>query len=79
MKPLLDFSENLKLFFSFGGLISFSLLSCQRVESWRSDRANLSSDLIGRGQEAAKDAPLAAATRRAVVSATCCCSRKAGG
>jgi len=52
MKPPLDCSEKLKVFFSHRGLISFSFLFCQIVESWRSDRANLSSDLIGGGQEA---------------------------
>ena len=51
MKPPLDCSGNLKVFFGHRGLISCSLLSCQIVESWRSDRANLSSDLIGSGQE----------------------------
>jgi len=51
MKPPLDCSEKLKPFFGHRSLISFSLLSCPIVESWRSDRANLSSDLIGNGQE----------------------------
>ncbi len=54
MKPPLDSSENLKVFFSHRGVISFSLLSCQVVESWRSDRASVGSDLIGSEREAGK-------------------------